>query len=268
MQKIYKDILTASVSRGHDATGIAATMSDGKIRVSKAPNPSPLFVNDAAYKVVMDANPVTVIGHVRAATKGSPLINNNNHPILAGNIVGVHNGVIRNDDYLTKHYHLKRYAEVDSEVVFSLLEKLGPLTKTGIQRALSVLDGQYALAFQHAEQPGKIWLVRGPGRPLVIARDIKLNTTWFASEAKFILRAYRLNNRSTLNLEIGEMEEGDVMSISLKDPSAVVIPTEKKKSRVHAFSRKHEVFDCNTNRTHMAQLEWFEGSLREKCGFH
>lgn len=165
-----------------------------------------------------------------AATKGSPMINGNNHPILAGSIVGVHNGVIQNDEYLTKHYSLKRSAIVDSEVVFRLLDKLGPLDKAGIQRVLSLIKGQYALAFQYAVQPEKIWLVRGPGRPLVVTRDSKLNTMWFASEANFIFRAYRFNHRSTLALEIGEMEEGNIMSISYKeDPKNMKLPKTKAK---------------------------------------
>lgn len=231
VQKIYREILRLSVKRGRDATGLAATMQNGKIVVSKNPTPSPIFIDDAAFKLLMDRNPLSVIGHVRAATKGSPMINGNNHPIMAGNIVGVHNGVIQNDEYLTKHYNLKRNAIVDSEVIFRLLDKLGPLDKMGIQRVLSLIKGHYALAFQNAEQPEKIWLVRGPGRPLVVARDIKLNTMWFASEANFILSAYRFNNRSTLSLEIGEMEEGEIMSISCKDPKSIPLPPPKKKSK-------------------------------------
>ena len=232
VQKLYKDILTLSVKRGRDATGIAATMSNGKIKVSKDPVPSPIFVRDAAYKVIMDKNPRAVIGHVRAATKGSPFVNKNNHPILAGNIVGVHNGGIHNDDYLTKHYNLTRRALVDSEVIFALLNKVDVLDKESIQRALSVLDGNYALAFQHAEQPDKIWLVRGPGRPLVIVRDKKLNTVWFVSESDFIIKAYRMNRRSIRELEIGEMEEGDVMSIDFEGTETVTIPAKKKRPLV------------------------------------
>ena len=38
--------------------------------------------------------------HVRDFTKGHPEIEANNHPIRHGAVVGVHNGVVENDDDL------------------------------------------------------------------------------------------------------------------------------------------------------------------------
>ncbi|KLU61751.1 glutamine--fructose-6-phosphate aminotransferase [Peptococcaceae bacterium CEB3] len=210
---VYKEMLALSISRGRDATGIAATMKTGEIAIAKNPTPSPVYVYKELFQDIMSRNPVAVVGHVRAGTKGSRYINANNHPIIAGNIVGVHNGVIHNDNYLTKHFELNRSAEVDSEVVFALLNKLGALDKINIQRVITFLDGAFALAFQHVEHPGQIWLVRGPGRPLVMGHDVRLNTTWFASEARFIVEAYRNIRVSKTGLEIGAMDEGEVVCL-------------------------------------------------------
>lgn len=250
---IYKEILALSVRRGRDATGIAATMKTGEIIVSKHPAPSPVFVYKEAFQGVMDCNPVAVIGHVRAGTKGSPYVNANNHPIIAGNIVGVHNGVIQNDDELTQNFELKRNALVDSEVIFALLEKLGPLDKVGIQRVTALLDGAYALAFQHAGKPGEIWLVRGPGRPLVIGYDTRLHTTWFASEARFITEAYKYTRVSKVGLEIGEMEENEIVCIDgtlfVKEKFKCIekhfketIPEPKKKKTSIPFPQNYTFF--------------------------
>ncbi len=215
LQSVYKDILVDSVSRGHDATGLACTTAKGKVVVAKYPLPSPVFVKTLKYSEAMDKKPVSVIGHVRAATKGSPLHSKNNHPILSGNIVGVHNGSIRNDEYLTNHFELNRHAQVDSEVVFALLDKLDKLDPKGIKQVTALLDGAYALAFQHAEEPNKVWLVRGPGRPMVIAEDEKLQIIWFASEERFIKNAYIKNKLLTSRLKVHTMFQNEVIMLSL-----------------------------------------------------
>lgn len=208
---IYKEILMDSVRRGHDATGIAATMGNGEIIVSKQPLPSPLFVHKSDYQDIIDRNPVTVIGHTRAWVKGDPSDNNNNHPITSGNIIGVHNGVIRNDEDLTQQFKLPRNAAVDSEVIFALLNKLGPINKANIQRVLDLLDGAYALAFQETDKPEKVWLVRGPGRPLAVGYDTRLRTAWFASELRFIVDAYRFLHVSKAGLYIRDMSENEIV---------------------------------------------------------
>ena len=179
--------------------------------IAKGAVAAPKFVEGPLYQEVMGRQPVAVIGHVRAATKGSAHINKNNHPIVFGQIVGVHNGVIRNDEYLTKHYAVKRNAVVDSEVVFALLDKLDRLDRPSIERVLALLDGYYALVFQNVKEPGKVWLVKGPGRPLVVGYDTRLHTAWFASEEEFITRAYRRGHVSREGLQMGEMMEGELL---------------------------------------------------------
>ncbi|MDI6880802.1 MAG: hypothetical protein QMC95_16285 [Desulfitobacteriaceae bacterium] len=212
--RIYTELLVRSVRRGYDATGVAVTLASGKISVAKGPIVSPRFVEDPVYQEVMSRQPIGVIGHTRAATKGSPKYNRNNHPLIGGNIVGVHNGGILNEAELTQRYHLSRKAEVDSEVIFALLDRIELLNEESIRQTLSLLEGTYALAFQNGRDPQKIWLVRGPGRPLVVGYDTRLETTWFASESAFILKAYKTTRIKTKDLEIHEMREGEILSLS------------------------------------------------------
>ena len=214
ISRIYTELLVRSVRRGYDATGIAITLANGKMAVAKGPIPSPKFVEDAIYKEVINRQPVSVTGHTRAATKGSPQDNRNNHPLVSGKIVGVHNGTLTNEGYLTRRYNLKRKAEVDSEVIFAILDRIKLLNEESIRQTLSLLEGTYALAFQNGKQPQVIWLVRGPGRPLVVGYDTRLETTWFASEAAFILKAYKTSWIKTKDLEIHEMREGEILSLS------------------------------------------------------
>src|ERR671933_426166 len=64
--------------------------------------------------------------HVRDYTKGHPSLSANNHPIRHGAVVGVHNGVIVNDDELFAHHGIARDEAgmtVDSEIIFALAER-------------------------------------------------------------------------------------------------------------------------------------------------
>jgi predicted glutamine amidotransferase len=48
----------------------------------------------------MPAETAQALIHVRDYTKGHPEVEANNHPIRHGSVVGIHNGVIENDDAL------------------------------------------------------------------------------------------------------------------------------------------------------------------------
>lgn len=49
---------------------------------------------------MMDEQTLCILGNTRDMTKGDPSNNYNSHPIVAGRIIGVHNGHIYNDDNL------------------------------------------------------------------------------------------------------------------------------------------------------------------------
>ena len=49
-----------------------------------------------------------VLVHVRDYTKGHPTIEANNHPIRHGAVVGIHNGIIVNDDEIFARYGFAR----------------------------------------------------------------------------------------------------------------------------------------------------------------
>jgi glucosamine 6-phosphate synthetase-like amidotransferase/phosphosugar isomerase protein len=213
VQKIFSKMLSLSSARGRDATGMVITTERGRMGVMKAPITSPEFINSPNFSKTMQENPVSVIGHVRFATTGTPRRNENNHPIVAGKIVGVHNGVICNVKELTEDYDLNRAAEVDSEVVFLLLDRIKKLDHSSIKRMLSLLSGTYTLVFQSIKEPNKIWLVKGPERPLVLGFDSRLQTTWFASEERFIMDSYRFHRISRAGLNVRDMRTGEIIEL-------------------------------------------------------
>lgn len=125
-QAIARSALCSLVDRGRDASGMAWRGTDGRIIVAKAAIPGTRAADGATGRRM--TSPVGLV-HTRWATKGSPESNENNHPILAGGIVGVHNGHCSNDDALISRLRgYKRKGQVDSEAIFATIgHGSGPL---------------------------------------------------------------------------------------------------------------------------------------------
>ena len=177
-------------SRGIDASGIALQNGGGKLHLLKNDIPAWQFVTSKPYETFLKEHLTDetniVILHTRMATKGSPVKQNNNHPMFHNKTAVVHNGVITNDDNLFRELNLPRYAETDSDILRAILDKEG-LSKAGIRR-LSRCMGSVACAAISPEQPDYLLLVRS-GSPLICAAYNDL-LIW-ASEKSIIHKAMR-----------------------------------------------------------------------------
>ena len=112
--------------------------------------------------------------HVRDYTKGHPSINANNHPVRHGPVVGIHNGIITNDDELLAPHSCARAEPrmtVDSEAIFAIAAH-----SRNDARALEHLRGAMATAWIDEREPDTLFLARGTGRPMWLGegRDARL----------------------------------------------------------------------------------------------
>ena len=142
----YADYLFAySESRGKEASGIA--LRDGqKIVVYKQPESACDLKRSAEYRKLFSAlsnstpavrRSISLIGHSRLVTNGIEVIPGNNQPVLTERYVGVHNGIIVNDVQLWKKYpDMRRRAQVDTEVLLSLLERCEEDDNLSVQSAI------------------------------------------------------------------------------------------------------------------------------------
>lgn len=165
-RKLSEHLLGQIVTRGRDATGAAwveydATAKRSGILVSKAPVPAAKF---AGYLATMKKSTRRAILHTRYATQGSPQDNRNNHPIVRGKIVGVHNGVLTNDGAVFDYLNEARSAEVDSEAAFALINRSAHHPADVLQS----LKGRAALAWFDANDKRDLHLARVEGSPLAI----------------------------------------------------------------------------------------------------
>jgi glucosamine 6-phosphate synthetase-like amidotransferase/phosphosugar isomerase protein len=180
-------LLEQIIARGEDATGAAwvqASATKGerpKIAVSKAPVPAYDF---DPYLKSMPKHAGRVILHTRYATKGTPDNNLNNHPIVAGRVVGVHNGVLSNDDAIFDYLDAERKAQVDSEAAFALLN----VSKYPPANVLQSLQGRAALAWLDGRDKRDLHLARVSGSPLAIGSTPK-GSLFFASTMNLLVAA-------------------------------------------------------------------------------
>ena len=156
-------LLAAIAERGADAVGYAYRgPEDTYPTVVKQRTPASqllerVSVPDAANQLLV---------HVRDYTKGHPSVSANNHPVRHGPVVGIHNGVILNDDELLAPHSCARAEPrmtVDSEAIFAIAAH-----SRNDAHALEHLRGAMATSWVDEREPGVVFVARGSGRPLWI----------------------------------------------------------------------------------------------------
>jgi asparagine synthetase B (glutamine-hydrolysing) len=193
-------LLAAIAERGADAVGYAHR-ARGEIypTVVKQRTPASMLLDrvhvpDAATHVLL---------HVRDYTKGHPSIAANNHPVRHGPVVGIHNGIIVNDDELLAEHDCARaepQMTVDSEAIFAVAAHA-----RSDARAFEELRGSMAAAWLDEREPELLYLARGVGRPLWLGEGRE--AVLFAS-TKLALEV--AEEYSGLRLKKREVREGTV----------------------------------------------------------
>jgi glutamine---fructose-6-phosphate transaminase (isomerizing) len=184
-------LLAAIAERGADAVGYAYRLPiSGRAHVHKQRSGATELLDQV--RVPIDATEALV--HVRDYTKGHPSIAANNHPVRHGAVVGIHNGIIANDEEIFEQHGFERHLPemtVDSEAIFALAEATASRAE-----ALEELYGAMATAWLDERDASTLFLARGFGRPLWIGTAAK--ELFFAStrEALEVLeRTLRLSLR-------------------------------------------------------------------------
>ena len=204
-RRLSQNLLLEIVKRGRDATGCAFMNSEtGKFSVRKAPVSAPKFFKTLD---LMPLDTRNTILHTRYATKGSPSNNGNNHPIISGKVVGVHNGHLSNDDAIFAHMRsVERRAEVDSEAAFAMLGR----TKYHPTEVLGALEGRAALAWLDVRDRHALHLARCEHSPLAIGQTTN-GSFIFASTLEHLEKAC---SYSSLKLEwLDELDEGMYLKV-------------------------------------------------------
>lgn len=224
---ILLDGLSKLEYRGYDSAGVCVSTADGlKIAKSKGrlTNLSEMVDGGKALCGVVG------IGHSRWATHGAPSdINSHPHISNSGKIVLVHNGIIENEARLHEQLRAQGItfqSETDTEVIANLIglyyDETGDLMDS-VRKAVSRLEGSYALGILCADEPDKIVAVK-QNSPLIFGFGEKEN--FIASDVPAILKY----TRTVAYLNDGEMALFDANSVTFFDKDGNTI--EKKRETI------------------------------------
>jgi glutamine phosphoribosylpyrophosphate amidotransferase len=198
-----QSLLAAIAERGADAVGYAyRSPGEGYPTVVKQRTPASMLLERISVPPVA----AQLLVHVRDYTKGHPSIAANNHPVRHGPVVGIHNGIITNDDELLERHDCARaepQMTVDSEAIFAVAAH-----SRSDARALEELEGAMAAAWLDEREPALLHLARGTGRPLWLGQG--RDGVFFAS-TKLALEV--LEHYCGLSLRKRQVREGTLFAL-------------------------------------------------------
>jgi glucosamine 6-phosphate synthetase-like amidotransferase/phosphosugar isomerase protein len=200
-------LLAGIAERGADAAGYAFRGVGASVTVVKQRTAASELLD--AVRIPGGAHELLV--HVRDYTKGHPTIEANNHPIRHGAVVGIHNGIIENDEELFARHGWERAhsaMSVDSEAIFALAEE-----RRSEPRAFEELYGAMAAAWMDERREDVVYVARGIGRPLWVgsgSREVFFASTRDALEVvertlRMTLRKQEVSEGRLVHLEAGRI---------------------------------------------------------------
>jgi len=196
-------LLAAIAERGADAVGYAYR-APGETYPTVVKQRTP--ASQLLERVSVPAGANQLLVHVRDYTKGHPSIAANNHPVRHGPVVGIHNGIIVNDDELLAPHSCARVEPrmtVDSEAIFALAAH-----SRNDAHALEPLRGAMAAAWIDERELDVVFVARGMGRPLWLGEGRQ--GVFFASTKLALEIAERYCG---LKLRKREVHEGTLLAL-------------------------------------------------------
>ncbi|MBN1122370.1 MAG: hypothetical protein JXJ17_14945 [Anaerolineae bacterium] len=194
LERSIRGLFRLSESRGKEAAGLAIVRKD-VIATFKAPVSASHMLASLDYQelihnyIPLSSNgsnnccPQVIIGHSRLVTNGLQTHHDNNQPVIANDIVAIHNGIIVNDELIWKKFpDLERQYEVDTEIIPTLL---GWFLKKDVdivqaaQKTFDNIEGATSTAVVFGEldhlllatNNGSLYVMEYPGQVLVFASE-------------------------------------------------------------------------------------------------
>jgi glucosamine 6-phosphate synthetase-like amidotransferase/phosphosugar isomerase protein len=203
-------LLAGIAERGADAVGYAYRgRGQREVSVHKQQSGASALLE----RIDVPEHVTQALVHVRDYTKGHPTIAANNHPVRHGAVVGIHNGIILNDDQLFEHHRFERQEPemtVDSEAIFALVDAFGAL-----REALEQLRGAMAAAWLDERRPDLLYVARGVGRPLWLGhgrQELFFASTKDALELVERTLSLKLRKREVPGGALAVVDEGKVIA--------------------------------------------------------
>jgi Glutamine amidotransferase domain len=172
---VFKDMLDVCQVRGRDSTGVIKVRNDAdqSYTWTKAVGPPANLFDYRKYESEIErGDALALVGHTRSRTVGDINIKNA-HPFdyVDEQIIGVHNGTLREHYKLDGHHHTK----VDSDVLY------GHLAKNGPKKTFNLVKGAYACVWWDGNKK-TLNFIRNDERPLWFTWSKDMEMMFWASE--------------------------------------------------------------------------------------
>ena len=189
--KSVNELAKMSESRGKDSSGLAIlNQNSNNLDIFKGPIPITNLiknknVNDSIKNgFSKDLKKNLIFGHSRLVTNGSQLNSHNNQPVIKGDVVAVHNGIIVNGDELWEKYkNLEKEYDIDTEILLATINHKIKLNKDPLSKIVSdsVMEAYGTIATAiYLKEFNKFVLTSNNGSLYTIIKENEL--IYFASE--------------------------------------------------------------------------------------
>jgi glucosamine--fructose-6-phosphate aminotransferase (isomerizing) len=208
MSKLFKTLMTASESRGKDASGLLIA-SNGTIEIlksqyrgrdllAKKTTKQSLRVLD---KRISSEEIRLLAGHTRMMTHGDINDQGNNQPVMDGErFIILHNGIITNWRTLAKDFKIPEPQKFSDTRILSLLleTRCKSLVKVReeVERLVMLTEGANNFIILD-KRNSEIYFYTSNGS-LFYGLDIEKKLFYFASEKKIVARAFRKNDINSI----------------------------------------------------------------------
>ncbi len=249
--KSVNELAKMSESRGKDSSGLAVlNQNSNNLDVYKGPIPitnliKNKYVNDSIKSgLSKDLKKNLVFGHSRLVTNGSQLNSHNNQPVVKGDAIAVHNGIIVNGDELWKKYNdLEKEYDIDTEILLATINLKIKLNEDPLSKIISdsVMEAYGTIATAiYLKELNKFVLTSNNGSLYTIIKENEL--IYFASEFSILEKLakriglqkyidnYKIEPISPNTARIIDLNDLSILSFNFLDNHVYSKPLEAKNS--------------------------------------
>ena len=259
INKIIDFLSLFSETRGRDSSGFAFVNSVSKdINVLKSNQKvsslirSKKFQNleDSLLKSFKISGQLSFIGHSRLVTHGSHLNQFNNQPVVKGNVITVHNGIIVNYKKLWDNNNdISQKYQIDTEVFNSLLDYYMADNSfiDAFKLSLSNIKGTVSLAVYH--KFNNFLTLYTNNRSLYLLTN-NSGISIFASE-KFTLESLQLSSYMQFDdFKIISLDKNKIITVDFSESLIKSHSTTEFENTVESSTDINYSFDCQEVQSH------------------
>lgn len=182
--KAFRQLLYIDGLRGMHSTGVASVNKTTKAwKTLKAAQAPDMFMSSEDFhKDFMSGVHTVLMGHNRYATMGS-ITTKNAHPFVHDNIIGAHNGTLKNKYVLPEGHKF----QVDSDALYNAINQVG------LDEIYEKIDGAWAMSWIDGDKD-TLNFIRNDERELYLCYSTDRKTMFWASE-KYMLKTVLTRNK-------------------------------------------------------------------------